>query len=280
MNTPQTIPLLTALAVWIGSLYAIYGAQLFFRQRRFVLRPGRELAANPGDFGQSYEKVELALANGTRVRGWGIFNPAAAKLVIWLPGSVGNIAHDLSALAVLLPAGVSVLMMDYPGFGESDGAPSEQGCYRTAEAAWEYAHRARGFQPEDIIVFGRSLGGAVAAWLAAHRQCGGLVVLGGLTSVPDIAARRYRWLPARYFCYIRFNTLKYIRRVSCPVLVLHSEADELIPVEHGVRIYRAARAPKRFLALRGGHYGADWQTTPELAGELSPLLSGEVVPWN
>jgi pimeloyl-ACP methyl ester carboxylesterase len=280
MSTAQAIPLLIAIAASIGSVYGIYGVQLFFRQRRIVFRPGRELGANPGDFGQAYERVELALAGGTRVRGWGIFNPSATRLVIWLTGSVGNIAHDLSSLVVLLPAGASVLMIDYPGFGESDGVPSERGCYATAAAAWEYARSVRGFRPEDIIVFGRSLGGTVAAWLAAHRECGGLVILGGLTSVPDIAARRYRWLPARYFCYIRFNTLKYIRKVRCPVLVLHSEADEVIPVEHGVRIYQAARAPKRFLPLRGGHYGADWHSAPELAGELSPLLSGEVVPWN
>jgi pimeloyl-ACP methyl ester carboxylesterase len=280
MNASQAIPLLIVAAALIGAAYAIYGIHLFFRQRRIVFRPGRELAANPGDFGLSYEKVELTLANGTPVHGWGVFVPSATRLVIWLTGSVGNIAHDLSALAVLVPAGASVLMVDYPGFGESEGAPSERGCYATAEAAWEYARAERGFRSEDIVVFGRSLGGAVAAWLAARHDCGGLVILGGLTSVPDIAARRYWWLPARYFCYIRFNTLKYVRKVRCPVLVLHSEADEVIPMEHGLRIYRAARAPKRFLALSGGHYGADWQAAPELAGELSQLLAGEVVPWN
>lgn len=279
MNASQAIPLLIAAAALIGVVYAIHGIQLFFRQRRIVFRPGRELAANPGDFGLPYEKVELTLANGVRVRGWGVFAPGVAKLVIWLPGSVGNIAHDLSALAVLLPAGASVLMIDYPGFGESEGVPSERGCYATAEAAWEYARVERGFPPEAIVVFGRSLGGAVAAWLAALHDCGGLVVLGGLTSVPDIAARRYWWLPVRYFCYIRFNTLKRIRKVRCPVLVLHSETDEVIPMAHGRRIYQAARAPKRFLALCGGHYGADWQTAPELASELSRLLSGEVVSW-
>src|SRR5258706_743423 len=99
-----------ALAAAIGTGYGIYGIQLFLRQVRTVFRPSRNLLANPGDFGQACQDVELRLEDSTPVRGWWIPNPASAKLVIWLPGSVGNISHDLSALALLIPLGASVVM--------------------------------------------------------------------------------------------------------------------------------------------------------------------------
>jgi pimeloyl-ACP methyl ester carboxylesterase len=268
-----------ALAV-LGGVYGLYGGQLFLRQRKIVFHPVRELLGDPGDLGKDFEDIELPLSSGVRVHGWWIPNAASDTLVILLPGAIGNISHELSTVGLLLRAGAKVLTVDYPGYGKSGGKPGERGCYLAASAAWEYAVRERHIAAENILVFGRSLGGAVAAWLASTRECGGLILHGAMTSAPDLAARWYPILPARYFCFIRFNTLKYIRRARCPIMVMHSEADRWIPYSHGLRLFGEAPAPKRFVRLEGGHHGHEWQFTPGLAERFASLVRGEVAQWN
>jgi fermentation-respiration switch protein FrsA (DUF1100 family) len=129
-------------------------------------------------------------------------------------------------------------------------------------------------------VFGRSVGATVAAHLAARMDCGGLVCHGGFTSLPDVAAAAYPYLPARFFCYIRFNTLKYVALCRCPVLVMHSSNDRVIPLAHGRKIFEKAGRPKRFLPLTGDHYGNDWQASPGLREAFSSLLNDEGPSWN
>jgi uncharacterized protein len=171
------------------------------------------------------------------------------------------------------------VIIDYPGFGRSGGRPGEKGCYEAAKAAWDYAVNERGRNPEDIILFGRSLGTAVAAWLAAQYPCGALVCHSGFTSIPDVAAATYPVLPARYFCYFRFNARKHLRRCHCPVLVLHSETDTVIPFRHGKALFEAAHEPKELLKLNGNHYGSEWQFTPALRESLPLFLAGRDRIW-
>ncbi len=264
----------------VGAIYGLYGALVFVRQGNIVFRPARHFLGDPGDLGLPFEDVSVPTAGGNRIHGWWVANPAANKLVIFLPGAMGNIGHELSTIGFLRRLGANVLAVDYPGYGSSSGTPSERGCYAAAAAAWEHSVKERGFRPEDIVLFGRSMGGAVAARLAGERKCGGLCIHSGFTSVPDVASEKFRVLPARYFCFIRFNTLKYLRQVQCPTLVLHAEADRWILFRHGERLYREANPPKRFLSLEGGHHGHEWQFTSGMAETFTALLNGEAARWS
>jgi len=263
-----------------GALAGVIAIWLILRQQRMVFKPSRELLGDPSALGLPYEDVFFRLPSNARLHGWWLPCEASRKVMLCLPGSIGNISHELKTIAFLRDLAANVLIVDYPGFGRSEGRPSESGCYLAAEAAWEFVTREKGVAPEDVIVFGRSLGATVAAQLAArHPDCGRLVIHSGFTSVPDVAARAYPFFPVRYFCYIRFNTLKQIRACRCPIVIMHPTADSVIPVRHSLRILKEAPEPKRFIPLCGNHYGSEWQNTPGLRPALSELTVSGTRPW-
>ena len=148
---------------------------------------------------------------------------------------------------------LATLIFDYRGYGRSEGAASEQGIYRDAEAVWRHLTEERGIPAAEIVLFGRSLGAAVAASVASRHTPGALIIESGVVSVPDMAAKIYPWLPARWLARIGFPTGDYLRTTTCPVLVVHSRDDEIIPFDQGLRLFEVASEPKQFLELRGGH---------------------------
>jgi fermentation-respiration switch protein FrsA (DUF1100 family) len=149
--------------------------------------------------------------------------------------------------------GYNTFIFDYRGYGESSGTPSEPGTYLDAQAAWQYLVEKRALPPDSIVLFGESLGGAIAAWLAAHEKPALLVLASAFTSVPDMAAKMYPFLPVRLLSRFEYNTIDYLRNVTCPVFVAHSPQDEIVPFAQGQALYDAAPDPKQFLELAGGH---------------------------
>ena len=214
--------------------------------------PGRELDATPAGLGLAFEDVTLETSDGVRIRGW--FVPGqSTRVLLYFHGNAGNISHRLYSIRDFHDIGLSVFIIDYRGYGQSDGEPSEQGLNRDGEAAWQYLTGERGIAPEDIILFGRSLGGSVAARLAATQDPGALIVESSFTSVPDIGQDAYPWLPVRVLSRFKHPTLEDVAHTTSPILVVHSRDDEIIPFRHGEAIYAAANAPKTFLEIRGGH---------------------------
>lgn len=260
-------------ALIIAGAAALFGLGVFAMQGSLVFKPSRVLMRDPADLQLPFEDVFLPISNGSRVHGWWVPRDGSRKLFLCFPGSIGNISHEVATIAFFHNLGAHVLVVDYPGHGKSSGRPTERGCYLTAEAAWEFATKKKGIAPEDIILFGRSLGSTVAARLAArHPDAGRLALHSGLTSVPDVAARRYPFFPVRYFCYVRFNTLAQIRACRCPVLIMHPGADSVIPIRHSERIFAEAHEPKQFLPLRGDHYDSEWLSTPGLRAALQEWM--------
>jgi pimeloyl-ACP methyl ester carboxylesterase len=256
----------------------VWGIWMFFRQPYIVFRPSREIIGDPGDLGLAFEDVHLRLPSGIRIHGWWIPGDDKGddkrKLILCFPGSFGNISQEVMTVSFLRRLGATVFIVDYPGFGKSEGRPTERGCYAAAAAAWDYAVREKGIRPEDVILFGRSLGGAVASRLAgSHPDCAGLVIHSAFTSMPDVAARKYPFFPVRYFCYLRFNTLKYLRACRGPIVIMHPTNDTFIPMRHGMRLHENAPEPKQFIPLRGGHYGSEWQRTPDVDRALRNLIA-------
>lgn len=247
--------MLTALLTAAGA----YGALLlflYFGQASLLYLPdlpSRELVATPEDAGLAYETVHLKTEDGVTLHGW--YVPAAAPrgTPLFFHGNAGNISHRLDSLAIFHRLGLNVFIFDYRGYGQSGGKPDEEGTHRDAMAAWRYLTGERGIEGRGIVLFGRSLGAALAAWLATETRPGGLILESAFTSVPDLAADLYRWLPARRLTRLKYPTRDYLARVDCPVLVVHSPEDEIIPYRHGRALYAAARQPKAFLELRGDH---------------------------
>jgi hypothetical protein len=195
--------------------------------------------------------------------------------VLFFHGNAGNISHRLDSLSVFHRLGFNTLIFDYRGYGQSEGSPSEDGIYRDAEAALTYLREDRGIPLKTIVYFGRSLGGSVAAWLAARTSPGALIVESSFTSAPDMAAQLYPLLPARMLTRLRYNTLEYLTRVTCPVLIIHSAEDEIIPFQHGQRLFAAAPEPKRFLEIHGDHNMGFLNSGPRYEQGLQEFLLQE-----
>ena len=245
-------------ALTIAAVYGLVVAIAFLLQRSMLYLPnvpGRELTASPADIGLDYEDVSIETDDGVTLHGWYIGAPSS-RVLLFFHGNAGNISHRLASIRQFASLDLSVFIIDYRGYGASGGRASEAGLQRDAEAAWRYLTGTRNFAPDDIVIFGRSLGGSVAAWLAARTEPAALIVESAFTSVPDIAQELYPWLPARWLSRQQHATREYVRKVHCPVLVVHSRDDEIIPYHHGESIFEAANEPRAFLALEGGHNDA------------------------
>jgi len=234
-------------------LYAGWGLTLMFLQPRLLYRPIRDVAFTPADVNLDYEDVAFESSDGVRLTGWYIPAPRARFTVLFCHGNGGNMMHSLDTLSLFHGFGVNCFIFDYRGYGASEGRPSERGTYRDVKAAYNWLVRHKQIPSERIIVFGRSLGGSIATHLAARTPVAALVVESAFTSYPDIGARLYPYLPVRLFSWFGYNTLARIRRVRCPVMVIHSRDDRMIPFEFGRRLFEAAGEPKRFVEISGSH---------------------------
>jgi len=245
--------LLAALACYAALAVVVYLMQA--RMLYLADLPGRALDGTPADIDVDYQDVSIEASDGIRLHGW--FMPGDSdRVLLFFHGNAGNISHRLDSIRQFLQLGLSVLIIDYRGYGQSDGRTTEQGIYRDADAAWHYLTETRGTPQERVVVFGRSMGASAAAYLAAHYQPLALIVESSFTSVPDIAGEYYPWLPVRWLSRLRHSTEDFVRKAGSPILVIHSRDDEIVPFRHGEAIFTAAREPKAFLEIRGSHNDA------------------------
>lgn len=240
-----------------------------------LLHPGATFArfwkAPPADL--SVQEFDLTIAGGDRVTAWFTAPPGWRPdhgAVLYSHGNGGNLSTRAKVIAELRRhTGRAVLGHDYPGYGKSDGAPTEAGCYASGDAAYEWLVREQKVSPGEIILVGESLGGGVAVDLASRRENRMLVTLATFTSFPDMAQFRFPWLPARYFVRNNFDNERKIAEVRSPVLIAHGTADVVIPYWQGERLAAAATGTKRFVTLDSKpHYCL----CPELFQAMKELL--------
>lgn len=221
-----------------------------------VYHPTRDAEYTPEDVGRSAEEVWLTTADGLRLHAWFFAadkaSPRARLVMLFCHGNGGNLTSRPGYYRAILETGVSLLAFDYRGYGRSDGEPSELGTYADAQAAFQWL-RTRGFAPEHILVWGESLGGGIASHVAATLPVGGLALQSTFTSVPDIGAELFPWLPVRLLSRISYDTHSRLPQIQCPVVILHSRADTTIRFSHGEQNFAAAREPKAFVELEGDH---------------------------
>jgi fermentation-respiration switch protein FrsA (DUF1100 family) len=212
-------------------------------------------------------RVETTTEDGVRLVGWRMGDPAdsGARWLLMFHGNGGDISHGgrQEHYAALRSLGLHLLTFDYRGYGESGGTPTEAGVYRDADAAYAFLRDSLGVRPERILIFGHSLGSAVAVDLASRVPSSGLILEGAFTSIPDVGQRTYFFVPVRLMARNRFASADKIARVAGPKLFLHATADEIIPYDLGRRLFDVAGGPKQFVSLTGGHndaYAADSAT--------------------
>jgi uncharacterized protein len=266
------LAVLAGYLVLVAFMYLTQHSMLYFPNL-----PTRAHAGTPADFGMAYEDVHLATADGVRLHGWWVPAHGGAAL-IFFHGNAGNVSHRLDSIRTFHDLGLSVLIIDYRGYGASEGRPSEEGTYRDAEAAWRHVTEARGVAPERIVLFGRSLGAAVAAWLGAQQPSAGLIVESAFTSVPDLGQELYPFLPVRWLSRFDYPTRDYVRSARSPVLVVHSRDDEIAPFHHGRAIFDAAPEPRALLELRGTHNEAHFVSGDLYVDGLAAFLARVTPP--
>jgi pimeloyl-ACP methyl ester carboxylesterase len=245
MSTPLRGRLLIA-ALLIACLQAGCASSL-------VYFPDPEVRRIPEQVGLSPEWAFFQAEDGVRLSAWYLPRADARGTVLFLHGNGGNVSHYVPSLALFHRLGFSSLILDYRGYGRSEGTPSEHGTYRDARAAWRHLVEAHRIPPAAIVIWGRSLGGAIAAWLAREHAPRLLVLESAFTSLRDVAQHLYPWAPTRLLIGNRYPTEALVGEVRAPILVMHSPDDELAPYAHGRRLFERAAPPKRFLPIRGRH---------------------------
>jgi len=235
----------SACAAFIGAVYIF--------QSRLVYYPIRTLSADPSAIGLQFESVRFRTADELELSGWFIPGDSSRGVVLFCHGNAGNISHRLESIQIFHRLGLDVFIFDYRGYGQSEGKPTELGTYEDAEAAWWYLIEERQVIPGYVIVFGRSIGGAVASRLAQRHKPRVLILESTFTSMRDVAATLYPYFPVRRFLRFEYNTAEHLSRVECPVLIIHSRDDEIMPFSQGQQLFEVANEPKTFLEITGTH---------------------------
>jgi hypothetical protein len=254
MRRQQKLAMTWAIGIAAALLLTAMGIRLF--ENSFIYFPPRfpEGFPPPELYAREVEEVWLSTLDRVRVNAWYLPSPTSKRALLWFHGNAENIGHGLEHLRFYARLGVNVLAVDYRGYGKSEGSPNEAGVYRDADAAYDYLLQERHIQPQDIFVFGHSLGGAVAVDLASRRECGGLIVQSSFTSAKDMARRTFRIPLFEYIPKSQFNSLEKIRRVRAPILIVHGTRDETVPFSMGQRLFAAAPVPKFFFPVEdAGH---------------------------
>ena len=251
-------------------------ALVFLFQTKLVFPGGRDLWCTPAARGWDYEDVLLPVGDET-THAWFIPAPEGRAVFLFAHGNAGTVADRIENLAILRGLGYDVLIYDYGGFGRSTGRPSEQRCYADARAMWHYLTEQRGYPPGRIVLFGRSLGGGATVQLATEVQPAAVILESTFLSAPRLGQDLFPVLPIKWILRHRFDNAAKIARVTCPVLVVHSPTDEVVPYRHGRELFDLANEPKRFLEIRGGH-GDGFYVTGRAYGQgladfLDPLLA-------
>lgn len=254
--------------------YAAVLVLVYVFQSRLVYYPevGREVAVTPKSYGLPFDPVEIRTSDGETLAAWWVPAADARGTVLLFHGNAGNISHRLDYLLMFHRLRYSTLIVDYRGYGRSTGRPSEEGTYRDAEAAWDYLRGARQVMPRDLVVAGESLGGAVATWLAARIGPRAVLLFSTFTSVTDLGAEVYWFLPVRLMSRIGYDNLVNVKQIRAPVFIAHSRDDDVVPFAHGKKLFEAAGEPKSFLEMRGGHNEGFIFSRKEWVAELAVYL--------
>lgn len=256
MRLAKPVRSLARICVALALCLLLLSAVLMFFEESLIFFPAKYPAGiwQIPD-GLPVEDAEFAAADGTRLHGWYVPHDNPLAVILFCHGNAGNITHRLEVLQHLHnDVGASVLIFDYRGYGRSEGSPDENGVLQDARAARAWLAKKAGVAEREIVLLGRSLGGAVAVDLAAADGARGLVLQSTFTSIPDMAAYHYSWFPARGLLRTRLDSLAKIGSYRGPLLMSHSRDDSIVPFALGQKLFHAANEPKKFIVNEGSDH--------------------------
>jgi len=243
-------------------------------ERLFVYYPYRQLEGDPGTLGVTFQDLTLVTEDRLKLHGWFVPCEGARSTVLIFHGNGGNISHRLSFIQMLHQLGLHVFIVDYRGYGKSEGKPFEEGLYRDARAAYSWWASERQPRGERLILLGESLGGAVAVHLAARKPVAGIILQSTFNSARDMAKTMFPIGLLLPFTGIRFDSEKEIAQVTCPKLFIHGERDDIVPFRLGKALHAAAPPPKAFYTVSGaGHNDLLWVAGAEYGRQVRSFLS-------
>src|SRR5437899_2723281 len=235
--------LVRALFAGIATCYLLLTGAIWYAQTKILYHPSSTVNATPGDSGEPFDNITLPL-NGDRLAGWWVPSRASqARTLLYLHGNAANVAANLDHVLRLRDTGLNVFIIDYRGYGHSTGGPPRENLlYEDAQRAWKYLVVERKIQPAHIVIYGHSVGGAVAIDLACnHPEAGALVTEGAFTSIADMAnGSPAEYLPLRLILTERFDSISRIGSLHVPKLIIHGEADTMVLPLMSRRLYDAA----------------------------------------
>lgn len=283
--------LLISLVTIVGGVYLVLSLYLYTRQTDFIFFPQHDIVSTPMDDGCAYEDIRIPV-DGASIHGWWLETPAraqapvAGRMLLYFHGNGGNVGANAEHACRLNRMGFTVLIFDYRGYGQSDGPPkgrvfdgqiNEKSIYADAEAAWNFATATRSIPPESIVLYGHSLGGAVAIEMAKrHPDAGALIAESTFTSLLDMANKDpvFRMFPIALVLDQKMESEQKLREIRMPVLILHGAADRIIPPAMAERLYAATPGPKRILVVpRADHDNVAAIAGPEYLRKVSEFLS-------
>lgn len=259
----------------IGSIALGYVAILlvvYFLQDSMIYHPYKTITTTPKDVGLQYEEVTFRAEDEISLHGWFVSGDTSNPTILYFHGNAGNISGRMETIQLLHKIGLNIFIFDYRGYGKSGGHPSERGTYRDAKAAWNYLLIEREILETNIVVMGRSLGGSIAAWLAARETPAASIIESSFTSAAELGADLYPWLPVRWMIKYDYNTLGNVKKITSPVFMAHSTDDQIIPFHHSQELFEAANQPKKFLELKGSHGSGFWETGIKYRNGLKEFL--------
>ena len=231
---------------------------LSLQESSLIYAPARDVDRTPADVGLNAEEVHITASDGEVLHGWWI-RTGSNRTAIWYHGNAGNISHRLpNARRMVDELSIDIVLVDYRGYGRSTGTPDEAGLYLDGAAIYD-AVADRGIPPESIILFGRSLGAAVAIETALHHPAAKLMLESAFRSIPALA-RRYYWFVPSPVIRTRMDNAAKIGRINAPVLLLHGDADSVVPIGHSRQLFEAARSPKALHQIAGAGHNNTWTT--------------------
>ncbi|MGF1577747.1 MAG: alpha/beta hydrolase [Gemmataceae bacterium] len=230
--------------------YCVVLFVLFLFENQLVYLPSSAQQFWREPEGYVKEDIMLPLDDGTKIHAWWCPKDEAKSVMLIAHGNAGNLSHRSFVVPLWQSKlDASVVMFDYPGYGKSEGSPTESGCYESGEVVYNWLVQEKKLSPKTIVFFGRSLGSGIMTYLATKHDHKALVLSSPFTSLPDAAQRLYPYFPVRLLMRNRFPNLSRVSQCRSPIFLIHGEADSLIPISHSEKLYSAANEPKKFVRL-------------------------------